>query len=235
MTKLPTCLLFPGFMCDERGFRHQALALSSAGFPVHHARTENIHSVKGAALDALTQTEGPIIAIGLSMGAILAMEVAKAAPERLAGLILMDCNPWPDNTKAAQARQRHLAAAKNGTIDALMADEIIPTYCHNGPYRKRTEALCRQMAQDMGSTAFANQTRALVSRGDQIDGLRKVTAPTLVIMGKHDAVCPMDRHEAVIRAIPHSQFAVISDSGHLPTLEQPDQTTELLIAWITGL
>jgi pimeloyl-ACP methyl ester carboxylesterase len=58
--------------------------------------------------------------------------------------------------------------------------------------------------------------------------LSDVRAPTLVAVGEHDKPDFLAIADRLAREIPNAEFAVISGAGHLPSLEQPEATQELV-------
>jgi pimeloyl-ACP methyl ester carboxylesterase len=89
-----------------------------------------------------------------------------------------------------------------------------------------------EMALSLGPQVFADQSRALHDRPDQQETLRRVTVPTLVLCGRGDVLCPVERHDLMHSLIPHSTLHIVENAGHLPTLEQPDETTAALARWL---
>ncbi|MEL6437596.1 MAG: alpha/beta hydrolase, partial [Pseudomonadota bacterium] len=85
---LPIVFL-PGMMCDARLFEPQTAALS-AGHTVIHGRICHADTVQQLAADLLAQAPPRFALAGLSMGGIVAMDVVRQAPERVAKLCLMD-------------------------------------------------------------------------------------------------------------------------------------------------
>ncbi len=88
------------------------------------------------------------------------------------------------------------------------------------------------MALSLGPQVFANQSRALATRPDQQATLSRFTGPALVLMGAQDRLCPRDRHDLMHRLMPQSRLVLIERAAHLPTLEQPDETTAELLRWL---
>ncbi|MGB5559309.1 MAG: alpha/beta hydrolase, partial [Paracoccaceae bacterium] len=54
----------------------------------------------------------------------------------------------------------------------------------------------------------------------------------LVMCGVHDQLTPLRRHEFVATLIPYARLEVVADAGHFPMLEQPEETTRLMRAWL---
>ena len=46
------------------------------------------------------------------------------------------------------------------------------------------------------------------------DAYPRITAPTLVLRGEHDCVCPRDWCDEVVRLLPHARLAEIEGHGH---------------------
>ena len=89
-----------------------------------------------------------------------------------------------------------------------------------------------EMALTLGPAAFMSQSRALASRPDQQDTLKAFKGPALVLMGEDDRLCPRPRHDLMHRLMPQSRLVIIQRAAHLPTLEQPAQTTAALQSWL---
>ena len=85
---------------------------------------------------------------------------------------------------------------------------------------------------DLGPDVFLRQSRALMDRPDQTETLRSYTGPALVLCGRQDGLCPVERHELMHGLLPNSTLSVIEGAGHLPTLEQPVETTAALRRWL---
>ena len=88
------------------------------------------------------------------------------------------------------------------------------------------------MARDLGADVFVRQSRAMQRRRDQQSTLRKCKVPTLVLCGAHDAEMAVKHHNFIAELIPYAKLVVLESSGHMPTLEQPEDTTEALKEWM---
>ena len=226
-------VLLPGMMCDGRLFAPQLPALGD--------RAVTLAPIAGADdVDALARLvlrdAPPRFALGgLSMGGIVAMAVAAAAPERLAGLCLMDTNPFAEAEAVAARRGPQMEAVRAGRLRAVMRDEMKPNYLAAGPGRPTVLDLCMAMAEALGPAVFLRQSRALMTRPDRQAALRGVRVPTLVLCGAEDALCPVARHEAMHAMIEGSRLVVVAGAGHLPTLERPDAVNAALAGWLAAV
>jgi len=190
------------------------------------------NTIHGLAQNILNNAPPKFAMAGLSMGGIVAMEVIRKAPDRVTRLALMDTNPKAEQPEVAANREHQKQAVRNGGLPTVMADEMKPNYLVDGPNRPAILKLCMDMAQDLGPDVFISQSEALTSRPDQHDTLKSVAVPTLILCGREDIPCPIERHELMHALIPHSQLVTIDDAGHLPTLEQPEITSKALKEWL---
>jgi pimeloyl-ACP methyl ester carboxylesterase len=227
---LPVILL-PGMMCDARLFAPQVEVLSKRG-PVTVADVSGHGSMTALAAAVLADAP-PVFALGgLSMGGIVAIEMVRQAPQRIAKLCLMDTNPMAETDAVKSRRSPQIDKAQAGQLDHVMRDEMKPNYLTDGPLRDAILDLCMEMALDLGADAFVRQSDALRDRPDQCDTLRCVTVPTLVLCGREDRLCPVARHTLMHELVEGSVLEIIEGAGHLPTLEQPQHATAALVRWM---
>ncbi len=227
-----TPLVFlPGMMCDARLFSPQIGALSGR-YPIFVAPIGAHDTMQALAAEVISRAPDRFALAGLSMGGIVAMEILRQAPGRVAGMALMDTNPLAEVDQVKARREPQIEAVKNGRLRDVMAEEMKPNYLTDGPDRQAILDLCMDMAMALGPEIFVNQSKALRDRPDQSHTLRAFKGSALVLCGRHDALCPVERHELMHDLLPQSRLEVIEHAGHLPTLEQPQQTTAALLRWL---
>lgn len=223
-------LLLPGMMCDARLFAPQVAAFGAAREVI--VPEIGGHDSTAALAAAVLADAPPCFALGgLSMGGILAMEVLRQAPERVDRIALMDTNPRAEADEVRERRGPQIEAALAGRHMEIVEEQMIPNYL--APYAARPDivALCRDMARDLGEV-FVNQSRALRDRPDQQEALAAATCPALILCGRHDIPCPIERHERMAELMPHATFTIVEEAGHLPVLERPDHTNAALTRWL---
>lgn len=218
-------------MCDARLFQPQ-IAAFSAQMPIMAMPLIGENTIEGLAQSVLRNAPPRFALAGLSMGGIVAMEIVRQAPDRVTRLALLDTNPKAETPEASAKREQQKQAARDGRLRAVMVDEMKPNYLVDGPNKPVILQLCMDMANDFGPDVFIAQSDALASRPDQQDTLRSVTVPTLVLCGRDDIPCPLDRHELMYDLVPNARLEIIDGAGHLPTLEQPERTNKALRQWM---
>ncbi len=223
-------VLLPGHMCDARMWGPQVAALS-ATHSLHMPAMVGGDSVQALASAVLAHAPPRFALAGLSMGGIVAMEVLRQAPERVERLALLDSNPLAEAEAVRVARLARMARVDAGELDGVTG-EMTPLYLSSGPSRTDILDLCLGMARALGPEVFLRQSRALISRPDQTATLAAFRGPALILAGREDRLCPMDRHELMASLMPQAVLEIIEGAGHLPVLERPDETNAALIRWL---
>lgn len=223
-------LLLPGFMCDARLFGPQMDLLSMYANVSVRIPTERSAAEMGAA--ALASVEDPIWVAGLSMGGIVALEMLRQAPDRIAGLALLDTTPLADAPENHAIRTRQVAEVHRGGLDRIMREELKPAYLAETGAKSAILDLCLAMARDLGPDIFEAQSLALRDRDDLCAGLARAPARTLILSGAGDRLCPPGRSDLMHRLAPHAMRVDIPAAGHLPVLENPTDTNSALLGWL---
>ena len=224
-------VLLPGMMCDARLYGPQVAAISGRR-AVHLAPIGGHDTMAALAAEVLAHAPPRFALAGLSMGGIVAMEVLRQAPGRVERLALLDTNPRAEAPEIQAHRGPQIEKARAGGLADVMRDEMKPNYLARGPRRSDILDLCMAMATDLGPAVFERQSRALAARPDSQASLAAFRGPALVLMGAEDRLCPRDRHDLMHDLIEGSRLAIVEGAGHLPTLEQPEQTSAELIRWL---
>ncbi|WP_299084622.1 alpha/beta hydrolase [uncultured Ruegeria sp.] len=224
-------VLLPGMMCDGRLFTPQIEVFSTERTVLVPALSGDT-TMAGIAARVLEQAPVRFALCGLSMGGIVAMEIVRQAREKVAGLALLDTNPLAEIKEVQDRRAPQIQRARAGQLDSVMRDEMKPNYLSHGDNRAEILDLCMDMALELGPQVFCEQSIALRDRPDQTETLRQFDKPALVLCGREDMLCPIARHELMHDLLPRSKLVIIDGAGHLPTLENPAETTQALRCWL---
>lgn len=237
MTGAPLPLLIPGNMCDARlwngGDRAIRKTLASAmGRPALDVDTTRDDSISAMAARALVLATGPLIPIGFSMGAIIAVEMAVQAPDRIAGLGLIGYNATADLPERAAHRPVQQAEVREGGLERVLVEELKPKYlaaANRGDSGLLT--LLRYMGLALGPEVFIRQSEALRLREDRVDALSRIACPVLLMAGNEDSLCPPAWHRRWQSLLPDAQL-FIEPAGHMVPLEAPRALAENLETWL---
>ena len=225
--KRQSVVFLPGFMCDGRLFRPQIEALSRKGVACSVGDLTQACSIERMAQMVLKDAPKRFAVAGLSMGGIVALEIYKQAPERVTHLALMNTTARAD--AAGLARKKQLGRVAAGELDLVLREELKPQYL--APLNRTPERLelLEAMGVALGKDVFCRQTMALTIRDAYLETASSILCPTLVIAGADDTVCPIDRHEEIANRIGASQLTVLSNCGHISTLEQPEAVSGAIL------
>lgn len=226
-------LLLPGLLCDAALWAHQARHLGGEA-PVlvpDLTRDDSLGAMAARVLEAAPET---FDLAGLSMGGYLAFEILRRAPERVVRLCLLDTSARADTEEQAARRRGLMELARRGRFRGV-TPRLLPLFLH--PDRHGEAALTgavTAMAERVGAEAFLRQQTAILGRVDSRRDLAAIAAPTLVIVGREDALTPPEVAAEIAAGIPGARLAVIEDCGHLATLERPQAVTALMRLWREG-
>jgi len=218
-------LYLPGSLCDERVFSHQLSAIDHPSVVADLTRDESFEAM---ALRALDMMPTRFAVVGLSMGAIVAAEIARLAPTRVAGMALIDFNlDAPDEAQNC-TRRRWATEVKTGNF-AQVVDEIGPTMSAapevHGP-------LIAAMARAVGPDGFRRQNDALLIRHDRRPIVAEFGGPVLIAAGRHDQACPPHLHTELAARVPDATVVIAEKAGHLSTIDEPATLTRALRTWL---
>jgi pimeloyl-ACP methyl ester carboxylesterase len=192
-------------------------------------------SVAGLAEAALAAAPQRFALAGLSMGGYVALEIMRRAPQRVAGLALIDTSARPDTEEQSRRRRGLIALARTGKFKGV-TPRLLPLLLH--PARLEDPVLTGRvmaMAARIGRDAFLRQQTAILGRPDSRPDLPRIACPAVVVCGRQDELTPLPVSEEMAALIPGAALVVVEDSGHLSTMERPEAVNAALAAWLGRL
>jgi pimeloyl-ACP methyl ester carboxylesterase len=217
-------------MCDVRLFEAQVEDFDATVIGEFYGRADGISAMADHAIELMPER---CALLGHSMGARVAVEIWRKAPERVERLALADTGMHPVRAGERESRMALLDLGERSGIDALVDAWLPPMLA---PANVRDPALLdrlRRMCVDAGIAAYARQIEALLNRPDALSVLPTIDCPTLVIAGEEDAWSPVSQHEAIAAAIPGSRLRTIPEAGHMAPAERPDAFNRQIRDWLS--
>jgi pimeloyl-ACP methyl ester carboxylesterase len=178
-----------------------------------------------ALLDHLDVEEADVF--GISMGGMIAQELALAAPGRIRRLIL-GCTHAGVAHAAPMPRESGRAFALRTDDWALRMRALAPFAFARNADQSMLEAFIAKKSGDVQDPSGYQAQIAAVLAHDCADRLDQISAPTLVLTGDGDQVIPGESSRLLAERIPDATLRVIPGTGHLFFLERPDETLALL-------
>jgi pimeloyl-ACP methyl ester carboxylesterase len=167
--------------------------------------------------------------VGISMGGLMAQELALSHPERLLSLTLMSSHPgavagvWPQEVQEFLAARLGMPAEERGEFS-------IPFNYHPTTTRERIEEDWRaREAGTAGPEGYAAQGGTAV--WSRLDELPFVTTRTLVVVGAQDRLVVPANSEILAEAIPDAKLVLIDEANHILTTDRAEEVNSLLLSW----
>jgi 3-oxoadipate enol-lactonase len=173
---------------------------------------------------------GRAAAVGLSMGGLVAMELAAARPQRYWAIGLVATTAQPPSPQDR--------AIRNERADAIERDGIgvLVDYMHTGLYSATCPPAIRARVDAMMAAAPpAGAAAALRGRGERPDYrpmLAGLGIPALVLAGSADPWSTAEVTAEIVSCLRHPELAVIDGGGHLPNLEAEAEFNGTLRAFL---
>jgi pimeloyl-ACP methyl ester carboxylesterase len=174
---------------------------------------------------------------GISMGGMIAQELALRHPQCVRKLALGCTHCGIKNCAPAPAWAMEIFRNLPGKPRAQVVRECIPI--NYSPYTQEhnpqliAEMLPLSLDNRQQLHAYANQMAAIWAF-DAYDRLPQITAPTLVLTGKDDALIPPANSQIIAAQIPGAQLIEFEQAGHLFFIEQPDEVNRALLEFFAA-
>ena len=183
-------------------------------------------------LDALAIDRAHVL--GISMGGMVAQQLALAHPERLLSLtlgctycggpgsILMDPADFQNMAEAMASGDRARV------LRAMWELNLSPAFrAEEGRF---AEFAAMAEAATVPQRTIELQLQAIVAHNTQ-SRLPELETPTLVIHGTADRVLPYPNGELIASLLPNGHLQTLADGGHMFWWEQPTRAAELVRAY----
>jgi 3-oxoadipate enol-lactonase len=187
-----------------------------------------------ALLDALGVESAHVY--GLSMGGMIAQEVALRFPDRVRALVLGGTSHG--GPRAVLPSPKIAAALGSRGAPAAVRAQLVGRALFSERYRAEHPDLVTQHLRNLG--AHRASARGLLSHlgaatyHDTRARLGRIRAPTLVMHGGADALTPVGNALLLAQRIPDATLEVLPDLGHGYLLEEPAESHRRFTTWLAA-
>jgi pimeloyl-ACP methyl ester carboxylesterase len=232
----PPLVLLPGTLCDRRLYGRTLRALQGRARVMLPGlrdlpRPADVPQWAGRLLARLPER---FVLGGFSLGGLLALELLRQAPGRVAGLVMIASNAEGGSRAGAQ-RSRQLWRDWQRRGAQAVARSLKPRYFHHAGQRRRHAGLVRDMAKDTPTRAARAQFDFAAQRPAGLGVLAGSRMPVLVISGAQDGLCPPPLQRRMLQARPDACWIELPRCGHFVPLEATSALNQALHRWLTGL
>lgn len=170
---------------------------------------------------------------GISMGGVVAQELALTHPDRVRSLVLGCTFPDPDAWGPAIGKLADAARSGDPLVAAqLMFEANVPAAFTEEPGRFEEFATAAGAVKVPGPVVLMQMQAAAVH--DARESLGTVTAPTLVVHGTADEVILPSAGERLASLVPGARMQWLEGAGHLFFWERPAESAKLVTEHALG-
>ena len=166
---------------------------------------------------------------GLSLGGMVALQLAATAPERVERLAVI-CSSA--HLPPASSWYERAASVRTVGGTAAIADTVVSRWFTPGFVDSPTAQICREDLLGTPPEGYAGCCEAIAEM-DIRPLLGLIRAPTLAITGSDDPAAPVDHARVVAEGIraggTPADVAVVPGAAHLASVERPERVAELLM------
>jgi proline iminopeptidase len=223
-------------------FDHRGQGRSAKGNSSKYHLDENVED-----MEALRRHLGlgPIVSIGTSYGGMVAMAHAARHPTSVSHLVLIVTAAHAGfNSRARQIVAERGTAEQKAVCDALWSGKLDTVekmrnfYEVMGPmYARKYDPVAAKASRDRGTLSPEATLKAFAPGGflqtyDLRPELTKITAPTLILAGRHDWICPPEFSEEIHRLIPGSDLRIFEESSHSIRSDEPQALNDVIAGFV---
>ena len=201
-------VLLHAWPLDESMWEQQVVTLDAAGYDVATPRLYGRGaSIDGWAAQVLGEIDGQFVAVGASMGGYCALALARRAPERVLGIVLVGSRAAADSGERRQARDEQIAG--------LRLEGVPPEL---------------ETAADAEDLAVAQE--AIRDRPDASGVVASFGGALLICAGDRDEVVPVEEARSVAAEALLGSFELFPGAGHFVSVDQPDRFDDVLLEFL---
>jgi 3-oxoadipate enol-lactonase len=193
--------------------------------------TPGAYSTRGLAADAVALLDALGVeradVLGMSMGGMIAQEVALRRPERVRRLVL-GCTHCGVRHAPRPPRETGRAFAMETADWAERMRALAPHAFARGVDGTTLDAFIAKKSGDVQEPrGYRAQIDAVLGH-DTFDRLPRIAAPTLVLTGDDDRVIPAAASDVLVERIPGARLEVLAGAGHLFFLDAPEASSRVI-------
>jgi pimeloyl-ACP methyl ester carboxylesterase len=202
-------LLLHGWPVSERVWVPQVSALRDAGYDVTAPHLYGRGpSIDDWAAHLLRDIDGTLVVVGASMGGYCALALARRAPERVVGMVLVGSRADADSFERRRSRQEPITELRAGWRPPLAEEDA-----------------------DLEHLAVAQE--AMRDRLDLSGVAASFGGPLLVCVGDEDELVSVDEARELADSALDGRLEVFSGAGHFVAVDQPARFNEVLLEFLS--
>jgi pimeloyl-ACP methyl ester carboxylesterase len=195
--------------------------------------------ISDEAADVLALVEAvsePMVIVGHSSGAVVALEAILAAPQAFSAAVLYEppvvTDPSRDDDAIVRARGA-LASRKPGRAIEIFARDIVKLPRWQGPLVRAFVGVnprLRRLAPRQ-----IDDAAAISALGNRLAAYEAITTPVMLVGGQRSPANLTQRLDALEHALPNSQRTTLGGQGHAAQQRKPQMLADLIAGFASRL
>lgn len=172
---------------------------------------------------------------GMSMGGMVAQELAIRHPDRVRSVILGCTSCRGLDAVSPDSRVLRLLVQRAWMPPDEAFRVLVPFIYHPGTAQRRIDEDASVRATSFPSRrGYLGQLSAVASFRS-CSRLAKVRAPTLLLHGADDDLVPAENSAVLSRHLPGARQVLLEEASHMFTTDQPEGTRDAVVAFLESL
>jgi 3-oxoadipate enol-lactonase len=173
----------------------------------------------------------PCHVVGLSLGGMIAFQLAVSDPGLLRTMTIVNSGP----AMILRTFKQRFEIYRRLFLIRALGMRTMGNFISSRLFPKQEQTELRRLVADRiaqnDKRAYLDSTRALVG-WSVAEHLGAISCPTLVISGDQDYT-PVALKEAYVAKMPQAELVVIKDSRHVTHMDQPEEFNKVLLAFLS--
>jgi pimeloyl-ACP methyl ester carboxylesterase len=170
---------------------------------------------------------------GVSMGGYICLALARLAPKRLRGLILIDTRETADTAEARAGRLVSIEKVKKEGVRPIV-DAMLPKMLTPAAPREMKDRV-REIMNSSTPEGVIAALHAMADRPDSTATLATIDVPTLIVVGEEDTITPPADSERMKAGIAGASLTRIKGAAHLSNIEKSAEVNRVIASFVAGL
>ncbi|MBI5377207.1 MAG: alpha/beta hydrolase [Thaumarchaeota archaeon] len=168
--------------------------------------------------------------IGSSLGGQIVAECAITQSEMIEKIVLV--SPSGIMKQSTPTLDAYTLAALYPTQDGAKTAFQMMAGVHKEIDSDTIDDFIQHMTLPNAKMAFMSTMLGVRNSIPLSERLAKISAPTLIVWGKHDTLIPITYSKDVVSSIKNCQFVEMENSGHTPYVEEPEKFSEIVLRFL---
>lgn len=213
---------------DALSGQYHVIALDMPGHGGSAVR-QNMTGVSDYGDAVLAAFEGPALIVGHSMGAMIALDLAARAPQRVQGVVALNAI-FERSSAAAEAVQNRAAELDGVTV----ADPTGALDRWFGPEMSDDREACRHWLCSVTPSGYkAAYTVFAHDPGPRREALSALECPALFVTGALEPNSTPAMSEAMAALTPKGRAMIVPDAAHMMPMTHPEEVNWALLEFAT--